>query len=106
MSQSGADLIRIERQRQVSVEQYTAEHDAGHTAELISAAKVYADHSRFLVWHPGAWPPAAREVINTPQEWPWDGSYYKPSGDPIRDLTKAGALIAAALDVLIAEAQS
>ncbi len=30
--------------------------------------------------------------------WPWGKSWWKPSDDPIRDLEKAGALIAAEID--------
>jgi hypothetical protein len=32
--------------------------------------------------------------------WPWDPSWWKPSPDPIRNLVKAGALIAAEIDRL------
>jgi len=32
--------------------------------------------------------------------WPWGSEWWKPSKDPIRDLVKAGALIAAEIDRL------
>jgi hypothetical protein len=32
--------------------------------------------------------------------WPWDQDWWKPSPDPIRNLVKAGALIAAEIDRL------
>jgi hypothetical protein len=35
-----------------------------------------------------------------PDDWPWDWRFWKPSVDPIRDLVKAGALIAAEIDRL------
>jgi hypothetical protein len=35
-----------------------------------------------------------------PSSWPWDYDWWKPSDDPIRNLTKAGALIAAEIDRL------
>jgi hypothetical protein len=42
------------------------------------------------------------EGYKTPllQDWPWDERWWKPSNDPIRDLVKAGALIAAEIDRL------
>lgn len=33
---------------------------------------------------------------------PWDAEWWKPSADPIRNLEKAGALLAAGIDRLIA----
>ncbi|MGH3703011.1 MAG: hypothetical protein ACRDT9_00140 [Agromyces sp.] len=54
---------------------------------------------------------AADEILSGPEAakfdpplrwgWPWADEFWKPTGDPVRDLTKAGALIAAALDSLI-----
>lgn len=35
-----------------------------------------------------------------PTWWPWDESWWRPSDDPIRNLEKAGALIAAEIDRL------
>jgi hypothetical protein len=32
--------------------------------------------------------------------WPWDNKYWKPSEDKVRNLVKAGALIAAEIDRL------
>jgi hypothetical protein len=38
---------------------------------------------------------------DTPITWPWDSPYWKPTpGNRLRDLVKAGALIAAAIDSL------
>lgn len=34
--------------------------------------------------------------LNAP--WPWDADAWKPTQDPIRQLVKAGALIAAEID--------
>ena len=33
-------------------------------------------------------------------DWPWGSEYWKPSEDPVRNLVKAGALIAAEIDRL------
>lgn len=32
--------------------------------------------------------------------WPWDAKWWKPSDDPIKNLVKSGALIAAEIDRL------
>lgn len=42
----------------------------------------------------------------TPLNWPWKPECFKPTGDPIRDLTKAGALVAAEIDRLLRAAPS
>lgn len=81
----GARLIGRERLRQVVEEEYFANHDARHTrGELVQAAIWYADETASVM------------------DWPW-GEFPKPKGeDRIRDLTKAGALIAAEIDRLAA----
>ena len=80
---NGAELIAAERLRHTEVEGWTPEHDDEHTdGELASAAAAYIfpdGHDHF---------------------WPWDESWWKPSDDPIRNLAKAGALIAAEIDRL------
>lgn len=83
---TGAELIAAERRRQVEVEGYTAEHDAqrGHPEELVRAALCYA--SGFS------------------DGWPWRPRDYKPGRDRVRELVKAGALIAAAIDAYAPEA--
>lgn len=84
---TGAESIAAERQRQISEGGWTAEHDDEHAAgELAEAAQCY--------------------VMETIQPgdgnafWPWEGSWWKPSADPVRNLVKAGALIAAEIDRL------
>ncbi len=85
---SGIDLIREERQRQMIEEGWTADHDDEHdTHELAKAAMAYISQAR------GAW-------LVADAYWPWDESWWKPSDDPIRNLVKAGALIAAEIDRL------
>lgn len=82
----GIVLIARERQRQIDEEGYTAKHDDQHTdSELVEAALCY-----LLAEQRGRLP-----------VWPWGLSDYKPSvSDPIRNLVKAGALIAAEIDRL------
>jgi hypothetical protein len=77
----GASLIAAERQRQIEVEGYGPEHDEDHAGELATAGAAYATDDRNL--------------------WPWSEGAWKPTpGDPVRQLVKAGALIAAAIDAL------
>lgn len=86
----GALLIAKERRRQVDDEKYVLDHDRGATDALVWAAIAY------LVATEADEPP--------PPCWPWADYAWKPGPDRIRRLTKAGALVAAALDVLIEEA--
>ena len=81
---TGIELIAAERKRQVEVEGFTTERDVKlyPTGQLVAAALCYADAP---FWH---------------SRWPWSSDWWKPSTDPIRNLVKAGALIAAEIDRL------
>jgi len=93
---NGVQLIAAERTRQVADEGWSPEHDDKHAlGELGMAAESYL------------------AAVTTPDEegdengkarpawdWPWDKNWWKPSPDPIRNLVKAGALIAAEIDRL------
>lgn len=80
---SGIGLITTERQRQMTAEGWTPEHDDAHDKrELVYAAIRYAS------------------PMPTFHFWPWEEAWWKPSDDPIRNLVKAGALIAAEIDRL------
>lgn len=90
---AGADLILSERARQLAVEGWTPEHDDDATeAQLVRAAICYADFgARLATTHDEKWVP----------RWPWAQIWWKPERtDPIRNLVKAGALIAAEIDRL------
>jgi len=88
---TGVERIAAERQRQIEKEGWTPEHDAEHIeGELRDAAIAYAQ-----VCDPRAGE-CAQDVF------PWDDSWWKPSDDPIPNLVKAGALIAAEIDRLAA----
>lgn len=92
-TKSGADLIADERQRQIDVEGYTPEHDAleGSEGALALAAAVYALPAEAR----------AKTPDGTPVFWPWSRFYWKPTPDDrVRELVKAGALIAAEIDRL------
>lgn len=102
----GTDLIAAERERQVTEEGYTVEHDAGHASDLIQAAGCYAAEADgqvrgFAASEPGVVPLSDSDLGLS--NWPWAARYWKPTGDPVRDLVKAGALIAAAIDSLTAD---
>ena len=101
---SGADLIAEERQRQVNVEGYSEQHDSQHkTSELIRAAIAYIESAKIGVnclelGNNDAFDILVRKGQTGKAICPW-GDGFKPSTD-IRDLEKAGALIAAAIDRL------
>lgn len=75
--------VLAERQRQVLVEGWTAEHDDAHeTGDLALAGACYAKC-------PGADP--GHLPLN---DWPWGAEWWKPTGFR-RDLVKGAALIIA-----------
>jgi len=104
---TGADLIEYERLRQRAVEGWTSEHDAEHVqGELVDAAIDYARFAAILLRDPTA--SEVSEFIAGPSDnWPWHPDWWKPSpDDPVRNLVKAGALIAAEIDRILAAAQN
>ena len=89
---SGAERISIEREREISVEGYTPDHDDEHTnGELIQAAVSYAINADVE---------AGEGLSDSPPAiWPWGAESWKPKSR-IRDLERARALIAAEIDRL------
>lgn len=91
---NGVGLIAAERTRQIAEEGWTPAHDAEHGyGVLADAARAYA----LAAVAPGF------DHDNPPQAWPWDEGWWKPSDDPVRNLVKAGALIAAEIDRLLGQ---
>jgi hypothetical protein len=89
-------MIAAERQRQIEAEGWTPEHDDDHSdGELLLAAGSYASYALGLEYHGRNFDDALWRV-----RWPWSIDWWKPSDDPIRNLVKAGALIAAEIDRL------
>ena len=83
----GAKLIAVERERQIEKEGWTAEHDEQHSRfELARAALCYLEYAT-----------SGRALLSVPKKWPWDSKWWKPK-NPLRDLVRAGALIAAEID--------
>lgn len=95
MHGSGAARIHMERCRQLEHKGWTADHDDDEhgSGELIEAAICYAAEAHFLV-APGGIPGESKAL------WPWADQYWNPSPSAIRNLEKAGALIAAEIDRL------
>lgn len=91
---TGAELIAAERQRQLDIEGYSTLHDRGHSEDLVDAAIAYS------------YAFGDATDVDVSAIWPWDAAYWKPTGDRVRDLVKAGALIAAAIDSIQSEAVS
>jgi hypothetical protein len=93
----GVHRILNERRRQITEEGWTPEHDFEHGGgDLARAAVAYVLAS----YEDGLFMEGELDVSDPTAAWPWpDG--WKPSGDPIRNLTKAGALIAAEIDRLL-----
>lgn len=94
---SGVGMIADERLRQIKVEGWTPEHDDEHSScQMADAAKGYLLCAVLL--QRGT--PMSDRRIGLAPGWPWDVESWKPSPDPIRNLVKAGALIAAEIDRL------
>jgi len=114
---NGADRIAAERMRQIEEERWTPAHDEEHVhGELASAAVCYAmpqvlrkQAVRYGIADVsggrGECAVYGNERYLVPPEWPaaWHPSWWKPT-DRITNLVKAGALIAAEIDRLLASA--
>lgn len=121
MKSQGVELIAAERERQITVEGWTANHDDQHRAGgLAMAAVCYAAPKRIFVRSLGK-----NGSVGFSDPWPWDDSVDKRTKtkaildsrkfgeipDPkdytpeerLDMLVKAGALIAAEIDRLLRE---
>jgi len=95
---SGIEQIAEERKRQVEVEGWTPEHDDDHwRGELAEAAACYALGKKEIKESYGGY----GEIKITIPIWPFEDKWWKPTPkDRIKELIKAGALIAAEIDRL------
>lgn len=98
MTHAGVDLIAQERKRQI-VEEGFARADDLHREDILTSAALCYTRTAYDVM-------VVQDLKNNvipihPNSWPLDYDEFKPTGDPMKDLVKAGALIAAALDALI-----
>lgn len=72
---------------------YSQEHDDTHIhGELVATALCYIEQQALTM--------PITSNANVPNLWPWPEPSWHPSNDPIRNLEKAGALIAAEIDRL------
>ena len=101
---TGIELIAEERERQINEEGYTELHDKNHDLlEFIYAAITYAESAKVDALSNGL-DISDIKIMRLKQEkcdtcWPWGSCTFKPTTCK-RDLVKAGALIAAAIDRL------
>jgi hypothetical protein len=113
---TGVDLIAAERQRQIDAEGWKPEHDAIHKAgELADAAACLAatepifvrreqcDQNRRYSIGTTFVTPWPYETVGVPGQT-WSAPWRRPTADRLRELVKAGALIAAEIDRLGREA--
>ncbi len=95
---TGIARIAQERRRQIDSEGWAPGHDDVHTrGELVAAAACYVwAAQQQITQRDVTW----RMQMNGPFNWPWEPTWWKPSEDPVRNLVKAAALIAAEIDRL------
>jgi len=94
---TGVELIATERKRQIEEEGWTAEHDDNWKNEALAYAAVcYAlPQKNGKVWR------SAISIDFIKMFFPFENEWWKPTPDNrIRELEKAGALIAAEIDRL------
>jgi hypothetical protein len=98
---NGIERIAAERKRQIEEEGWTAEHDDAFAMDqLARAATCYAMPGFFAkkLLNDGL----GRWVSLIELFWPWEKHWWKPTPENrIRELEKAGALIAAEIDRLL-----
>jgi hypothetical protein len=83
----GLSMIGKERIRQIEQKGYSYEHDMEHLPKnFVYAAQAYLTRNAEL--------------------WPWESKYFKPSKNMVRNLEKAGALIAAAIDRILLDEEN
>lgn len=92
---TGVELIAAERHRQIEKEGWTPEHDDVHTkGELVRAAVCYCEANNLELTEN-----EDGENLIESGYWPFDESDWKPTPeDRVRELVKAGALLAAEID--------
>lgn len=88
---TGVEIIAEERKRQIDVEGWSFKNDDRYTDEELAYAAV--SYGMPLEWR--------EPVLSIPATWPWAIECWKPTPDDrIKELAKAGALIAAEIDRL------
>lgn len=98
-NKTGIELIAEERKRQIEKEKWDSDHDDDHwNGELSKAGACYALGSSHVSkrFH------RDDGIVDIRIElWPWEEKWWKPTPkNRIKELVKAGALIAAEIDRL------
>lgn len=94
---NGIELIKLERERQINSENFSEERDMEYIKEELAYAAVC-----YAIPHENRYAFIYGDVIS--YTWPktWGLNWWKPTPDDmIKELTKAGALIAAEIDRLL-----
>jgi hypothetical protein len=85
----GAGQIAIERERQITKKNMSPASDVQwRRGQLVMASECYSYYSV----------PSTPDPTGAPTTWPFHSTHWKPSSSPIRNLQKAGALLAAEID--------
>lgn len=98
VGEDGVSLIARERMRQMTTGRYDAKHDDGHDdGSILDAAVCYADTAAVQV---------KKGITQLPgcylhKDWPWQRQDWKPSNDPLRNVIRAAALLAAEADRIL-----
>ena len=97
---SGIELIAAERERQITAEGWSAAHDDEHIGgDLADAASCYAHLAAVEARGPLTEEHKERVLEGLGDLfWPWEDEDFRPMGGNVRNLVKAGALIAAEID--------
>ena len=95
---TGIEIIAEERQRQIEQENFSIDHDVKlyqENNQLEMAAVAYTLPDKLVTnWQ-------RENLSHRTNFFPWDKRYWKPSPENrIEELAKAGALIAAKIDVI------
>lgn len=105
---AGCELIYQERVRQIEAKRRTLEHDrrVNTKGELAHAGACYALLAGGLTRAatiPGGTPDVV--ALAPLKQWPWTGAAWKPSNSRLKNLVRAGALIAAEIDRVLSEGE-
>jgi hypothetical protein len=98
----GTELIATERKRQIEELGFDYTNDALYANEELARAGAWYSLPTFDRMKFESLQIKNQDKKSVINIWPWDRRYYKPSPESrIRELSKAGALIAAQIDYLL-----
>lgn len=100
---NGSELIAKERKRQIEEEGWSKEHDLeqGCMTLAVAGASYVLDSAAIHSDYHDTWTVKYQDYSDS--IWPFDEEWFKATpDDPVRQLVKAGALIAAEIDRFLA----